>query len=293
MKSMTGFGRGLATSETLSCTVEIKSVNSRFCDLILKVPRQINPFEESIRQEIQRQIHRGKVEVSVVLREIGEREREITVNHALCRQIKELLVAENFYDCVDTVPLTAVMAISHDWVTMEEKPIDEGEVQTLVHTALREALQGLSEMRLREGENMFRELSLRITTLETILQEIDTYKEDVVKKYEARLLERIQNTLEKTNVAISMDRFLQEVATMADKTDITEEVVRFSSHVVQLKNTLTEEGSIGRKLDFLLQEMNREVNTMGSKGADLAVVDRVVALKSELEKVREQIQNIE
>ena len=293
MKSMTGFGRGIATTNTLQCTVELKSVNSRYCDLSLKIPRNLNFMEDVLRNEVQNACHRGKIEISILLKEIGDREKEFVVNHQLCQQIKEFLVAEQFYETTEKVPLAAVMSVSKDWVTIEDISLGEEEIKEVVLAALREALVGLDGMREIEGNNISSDLYNRLPVVEDILKHIDEHKSEAVKKYETRLLEKITEALKKTGNEISMDRFYQEVAIMADKTDITEEVVRFASHVVQLKNTFNEEGPIGRKLDFLLQEMNREVNTMGSKGADLAITDRVVLLKSELEKIREQIQNIE
>lgn len=293
MNSMTGFGRGISTDESLQITIEIKSVNSRFLDLHLNMPTALYFLENAIRRYIKEHLQRGKVEVNVSLKNTSDQEKVFTVNHSLANQIREFLVAEGFSQTKEQASLKDMMSISKDWLLLEDVPFEEAKLESAVLLALQTAVTGLCEMRALEGVNLEREIEGRIATLETVLQEVTDNKDSAVKKYEERLLQRISNVLEKTDITVNMDRFLQEVATMSDKTDITEEIVRFGSHVVQLRNTLKENQPIGRKLDFLLQEMNREVNTMGSKGSDLAITDRVVVLKCELEKIREQIQNIE
>lgn len=293
MKSMTGFGRSQINFENIQCTIEIKTVNSRFCDIYLKFPKSFNALEDGLRKIIQNHIQRGKVECSLQLKEVGDAEKSISINQIFCEQIKQFLVETKFYKSKDEVPLNAVMQVSKDWLQIEDIPIAEEILEISAKNALLEALRHLDEMRCREGENIKLDLLDRVDYLEAIVKEIDFHKDAAVKKYEERLQQRIEDLLTKSNLEITSDRFLQEIAIMVDKTDITEEIVRFKSHVVQLKNTFTEDGPIGRKLDFLLQEMNREVNTMGSKGADLEITDRVILLKNELEKIREQIQNIE
>lgn len=293
MNSMTGFGRGIAADESLQITVEIKSVNSRFLDLYINLPSTLNFFENELRRQIKAVLQRGKVEVNISLRNTRDREKVFTVNDSLALQIREFLVSNGFAQDIKKVPLRDMMTVSSDWLLLEDVPFEEANLQATATKALQDALAGVAAMRAAEGEHLRREIEGRIDILTDVLSEVDANKTAAVKKYETRLQQRIENTLAKTDLDINMDRFLQEVAIMSDKTDITEEIVRFGSHVVQLKNTLKENQPIGRKLDFLLQEMNREVNTMGSKGSDLEITDRVVILKCELEKIREQIQNIE
>lgn len=293
MNSMTGFGRGIAADESLQITVEIKSVNSRFLDLHINLPSTLNFFENELRRQIKAVLQRGKVEVNISLRNTRDREKVFTVNDSLALQIREFLVSNGFAQDIKKVPLRDMMTVSSDWLLLEDVPFEEANLQATATKALQDALTGVAAMRAAEGEHLRREIEGRIDILTDVLSEVDANKTAAVKKYETRLQQRIENTLAKTDLDINMDRFLQEVAIMSDKTDITEEIVRFGSHVVQLKNTLKENQPIGRKLDFLLQEMNREVNTMGSKGSDLEITDRVVILKCELEKIREQIQNIE
>ena len=273
MNSMTGFGRGIVTTETGSFQVEIKTVNTRYCDITIKSPKQFNIFDDKVRRLIQSAFQRGKVEVSILYKESGEQEKELSMNRALCGQIKQFLVDEGFYADVKEVPLSAIMSISSDWISVEEPPTDE------------EAMGRSLEMK--------EDITKRLQGIETLFAYMESRRDVALAHHEDRLLQRIQTMLDKVGVDFQEERFMQEVAILSDKVDISEEIARFASHVVQLKEILEEEGPIGRKLDFLLQEMNREVNTMGSKGNEITIVDTVVQLKVELEKVREQIQNIE
>ena len=293
MKSMTGFGSGTATKDGITCTVEIKSVNARFLDLFIRSPKQINPFETIIRGLVQDRITRGKVEVSVSIQDAGERPKTFTINSVLRKQIQELLVQEEFYDDPKKVPLQAVNSISNEWIQQQDTPIAEDVLSEIVKESTTQALDALIAMRTVEGKHIEQDLLSRISTLEKIIKHIDENKAGAVEAYREHIKGKIQEYLVSLEASISEDRFLQEIALLADKTDITEEIVRFTSHVVQLKNTLVDENSIGRKVDFILQEMNREVNTIGSKAMDSSITEFVVQLKCELEKIREQVQNVE
>ena len=293
MKSMTGFGSGTATKDGITCTVEIKTVNARFLDLFIRSPKQINPFESIIRGLVQDRITRGKVEVSVSIQDAGERSKTFTINSVLRKQIQELLVREEFYDDPKKVPLQAVNSISNEWIQQQDTPIAEDVLSEIVQESTNQALDALITMRTVEGKHIEQDLLSRITTLENIIKSIDENKAGAVDAYREHIKGKIQEYLVSLEASISEDRFLQEIALLADKTDITEEIVRFTSHVVQLKNTLVDENSIGRKVDFILQEMNREVNTIGSKAMDSSITEFVVQLKCELEKIREQVQNVE
>lgn len=293
MKSMTGFGSGTATKDGITCTVEIKSVNARFLDLFIRSPKQINPFETIIRGLVQDRITRGKVEVSVSIQDAGERPKTFTINSVLRKQIQELLVQEEFYDDPKKVPLQAVNSVSNEWIQQQDTPIAEDVLSEIVKESTTQALDALIAMRTVEGKHIEQDLLSRITTLENIIKIIDENIAGAVDAYREHIKGKIQEYLVSLEASISEDRFLQEIALLADKTDITEEIVRFTSHVVQLKNTLVDENSIGRKVDFILQEMNREVNTIGSKAMDSSITEFVVQLKCELEKIREQVQNVE
>ena len=293
MKSMTGFGSGTATKDGITCTVEIKSVNARFLDLFIRSPKQINPFETIIRGLVQDRITRGKVEVSVSIQDAGERPKTFTINSVLRKQIQELLVQEEFYDDPKKVPLQAVNSVSNEWIQQQDTPIAEDVLSEIVKESTTQALDALIAMRTVEGKHIEQDLLSRISTLENVIKHIDENKVGAVEAYREHIKGKIQEYLVSLEASISEDRFLQEIALLADKTDITEEIVRFTSHVVQLKNTLVDENSIGRKVDFILQEMNREVNTIGSKAMDSSITEFVVQLKCELEKIREQVQNVE
>lgn len=293
MNSMTGFGRATQIVDGLQCIIEIKSVNSRFLDLNIRSPKQVNSVEHSIRKCIQKTIHRGKVDVFVTLQDVGDREKQFIINSSLKHQIQDLLVSEGFYREPQEVPLSAVMAISNDWVQIQDSEVTEDVLKSLVTDTTTNALNALVSMRQSEGIHIQQDLLHRLSQMTNIIEDINSHKADAVIAYKENLRTKMMDYVEGLDITANEDRLLQEVAIMADKTDITEEIVRFRSHVVQLTNTLKMDEPIGRKLDFIIQEMNREVNTIGSKAMDITLTDHVVQLKCELEKVREQVQNIE
>ena len=293
MNSMTGFGRATQIVDGLQCIIEIKSVNSRFLDLNIRSPKQVNSVEHSIRKCIQKTIHRGKVDVFVTLQDVGDREKQFIINSSLKHQIQDLLVSEGFYREPQEVPLSAVMAISNDWVQIQDSEVTEDVLQSLVTDTTTNVLNALVSMRQSEGIHIQQDLLHRLSQMTNIIEDINSHKADAVIAYKENLRTKMMDYVEGLDITVNEDRLLQEVAIMADKTDITEEIVRFRSHVVQLTNTLKMDEPIGRKLDFIIQEMNREVNTIGSKAMDITLTDHVVQLKCELEKIREQVQNIE
>lgn len=293
MNSMTGFGRATQIVDGLQCIIEIKSVNSRFLDLNIRSPKQVNSVEHSIRKCIQKTIHRGKVDVFVTLQDVADREKQFIINSSLKHQIQDLLVSEGFYREPQEVPLSAVMAISNDWVQIQDSEVTEDVLKSLVTDTTTNALNALVSMRQSEGIHIQQDLLHRLSQMTNIIEDINSHKADAVIAYKENLRTKMMDYVDGLDITANEDRLLQEVAIMADKTDITEEIVRFRSHVVQLTNTLKMDEPIGRKLDFIIQEMNREVNTIGSKAMDITLTDHVVQLKCELEKVREQVQNIE
>ena len=293
MNSMTGFGRATQIVDGLQCIIEIKSVNSRFLDLNIRSPKQVNSVEHSIRKCIQKNIHRGKVDVFVTLQDVADREKQFIINSSLKHQIQDLLVSEGFYREPQEVPLSAVMAISNDWVQIQDSEVTEDVLQSLVTDTTTNALNALVSMRQSEGIHIQQDLLHRLSQMTNIIEDINSHKADAVIAYKENLRTKMMDYVDGLDITVNEDRLLQEVAIMADKTDITEEIVRFRSHVVQLTNTLKMDEPIGRKLDFIIQEMNREVNTIGSKAMDITLTDHVVQLKCELEKIREQVQNIE
>lgn len=293
MRSMTGFGKGLAESDHWSCQIAMRSVNNKFLDIQLKLPTPFLEADPLIRQGIKEALGRGKVELTVTFMPISDTLSPIVINTAQLKQIRELLVSNGFYRQIEEVPLQDCLALSRDWIRQEEINVDAKEIQSLAQQALQEALQHLLAMRDLEGANLKRDIEKRSIGLMTLLSHIESHAEDALSSYRQRLLERMQNLMDDLDIQAAKQRIIEELAIQSDKSDITEEIVRFRSHVVQLKNTLEEKEPIGRKLDFLLQEMNREVNTMGSKSTVDTITSTVVALKCELEKIREQVQNVE
>ena len=275
MNSMTGFGRSTRIADGLQCTIEIKSVNSRFLDLNIRSPKQVNSVEHSIRKCIQKSLHRGKVDVFVTLQDIDDREKQFLINSSLKNQIQDLLVLEGFYKSAQEVPLAAVMSISNEWIQIKDDEIEEDSLCSLITETTMEALNALVHMRTSEGVQIQQDLLERLSHMTDIIDDINAHKEDAVLAYKENLRKKMLEYVDYLDIAIN------------------EEIVRFRSHVVQLTNTLKKDEPIGRKLDFIIQEMNREVNTIGSKAMDIRLTDHVVQLKCELEKVREQVQNIE
>ena len=294
MRSMTGFGSGTYSTESLSVTIEMRAVNQRFLELNIRMPHAYLALEDTLRQHIKQVLHRGKVDVFVTVREITPKEPTISINYAALTACKNALdaVQTNVFDGEKTT-LPVLMNLTKDWFSQEPPVIDTEAVWPVFEQALSQSLQEIAAMRQREGENISRDLLKRTESMTAMIDAIASRKEDIVARYQERLEKKIMSLLEKADKVPDEDRLLQEVAIYADKVDFTEEVVRFRSHVVQLKGFLQQEGDIGRKLDFLIQEMNREVNTIGSKAGDMDVTEYVLQLKNEIEKIREQIQNIE
>lgn len=294
MRSMTGFGTGTYGNESLQVTIEMRAVNQRFLELTIRMPHRYLALEDTIRRRIKEVLHRGKVEVYVTVREIASQAPEISVDFAAlqaCKAAIDDVQARLFNGDKTTLPM--LMSLTKDWFSQEPPKIDVDAVWPVFSNALDLSLDGMVAMRTKEGENISKDLLARTDTMLALIETIAARKEEIIAKYQERLEKKILALMEKAKKVPDEDRLLQEVAVYADKVDFTEEVVRFRSHVVQLNGFLQQENDVGRKLDFLIQEMNREVNTIGSKAGDMNVTDSVLLLKNEIEKIREQIQNIE
>ncbi|WP_288191169.1 YicC family protein [uncultured Veillonella sp.] len=233
MNSMTGFGSGRAANEQLDVTIEMKSVNSRYCDIICKVPRLFTAVEDEIRRMVKGSLARGKIEVSISYKS-GTKGRTLTVDSALVQEVRRALVREGFYGSEQEVPLSAVTAVSNECFSVEEVDITPDTIAMLAMKAAEEAITNLLKMRAKEGEALRLDIEARLQTLENIVEAIDCHKTDVLTAYEERLRRRLDDMLSALGKTVDEDRILQEVAIMADKTDISEEIVRFGSHVVQL-----------------------------------------------------------
>ena len=294
MRSMTGFGSGTYSDEKISITVEIKAVNQRFAEFNIRIPRTYAALEEGLRRQLKDVIHRGKTDVFVTVTELSKETPAIRIDFAALEAGKQALTEVKgriFSEGEATFSETS--ALMSDWFVTEEQPTDTEVVWPKIQAAAAKALTDLTIMREREGKNIELDLSERAAKAEEYINFIDNHRTDLSEAYGQRLHKRIAKLLEETGTNVDESRILQEIAVFADKSDVTEEVVRFKSHVLQLKKLLTETTDVGRSLDFLLQEMNRETNTIGSKIQDLTITDAVLRLKNELEKIREQIQNIE
>lgn len=287
---MTGFGRGKAESDSFSVNVEVKTVNHRFCEMNIRMPRQLFKIEDKMKKIINQHIRRGRVEVYVSLDGEGIISRKIHVDWKLIDEYYQFIKqAKSLYGIEGTVTLHDLLNRS-DLIHIEESEEDNDELEDLVLSAVREAVIQLKQMRMVEGEELKADLQSIIAQFEALVTELQTYAPIVVQLYKERIIKRMQ---EYVNGQIDEARILTEAAVFAEKADINEEITRLKSHIGQFNQTLNVKEPIGRKLDFLVQEMNREANTIGSKANDSNIAKQVVEMKSLLEKLKEQVQNIE
>lgn len=289
---MTGFGRGEHKSEMHNFKVEIKAVNHRYNDISIKMPRHIGYLEEDIKKIIKGKINRGKVDVYVNLEYVNESSIEIKVDIALAKSYKSALEElSNELDLEDHIRLSNILNIS-EIIKTERKEVDEDIIWDSLKEALDVALIDIMNMKMTEGEALKLDMGLRLKNIENIVLDIGKRSPVVVEEYKEKLKERIKNLLDQ-DANIDEERIAYEVVFFADKSNIDEEIVRLKSHINQFINILEDMEPIGRKLDFLIQEMNREINTIGSKANDMLISQNVVEIKSEIEKIREQVQNVE
>lgn len=292
IRSMTGYGKGESENQLYKLKIELKSVNHRYLDINIKLPRYLIYLEESIKKLIKERLQRGKVDVFVNFEFAEASAVDVKVDISLARSFKSALEElKSELEIDDSIRLNNILSIS-DVIKTEKKELDEDLVWETIKESTMKALDKMLEMREYEGEQLKKDIHVKLENIESIATRIEERAPLVVDEYKSKLNERIQIILEDV-VAVDMDRLAMEVAIFADKSSIDEELTRLKSHVSQLREILSEKESIGRKLDFLIQEFNREVNTIGSKSSDTDIVKAVVELKSEIEKIREQVQNIE
>jgi len=292
--SMTGYGRGEASGNERRVSVEIKSINNRYCDLQIRLPRVLASLENRIREEITRQVARGKVDVFINFEDNSPEAFRVRCDIGLARAyagaLREIAAAADVPDALNA----GVLSRYNDVLQVEPAALDPESIWILLQEALQGALAALCEMRRLEGERLVRDIRSRSDSLKSLRLEIAERAPLVVDDYRVRLTARIDELLgDKAAELFDAQRLAGEVALFADKCAIDEELVRLESHLLQLEDILSLAEPIGKKLDFLVQEINREINTIGSKANDLELTRRVVSLKSELEKIREQIQNLE
>jgi uncharacterized protein (TIGR00255 family) len=291
IKSMTGYGRAQGSFSGGEITVEVKSVNNRYLDANVKLPRVYGYIEDAIKAQVQKTISRGKVDVFVTINAAGADNVKISVNGPVVEGYIAAMrqIAEDY--CVrDDISVSTLTQFS-DVFLVEKQQQDENEAKTAILAVVDEALAAFDAMRQREGTALKEDLLGKAEDILTLVGQVEARSPVTVQAYRDRLYAKMQEVLESRQ--IDEARIIQEAAIYADKVAVDEETVRLRSHVEQLQTVLTEGGVIGRKLDFLMQEMNREANTIGSKGNDVEQARNVVDIKSQLEKIREQIQNIE
>ena len=291
IKSMTGFGRFESVTDTCKISVEIKAVNHRYLDLGIKMPKKFNFFESAIRGLLKDYIQRGKVDVFVTYEDYTEEKVSLKYNSSLAAEYMDNFkkMAEQFG--IDNDVKVSMLARCPEVLSMEQVPEDEDQMWALLSEALKHAAENFVETRVREGENLKNDLISKLDNMLSLVDFIETRSPKVLAEYRKKLEDKVKDMLQ--NTTIDESRILTEVTIFADKICVDEETVRLRSHIEGMKKELLKGGSVGRKLDFIAQEMNRESNTILSKSNDMEISDQAIILKTEIEKVREQIQNIE
>lgn len=289
---MTGFGRGEASGHGYYFTIELKAVNHRFFETSIRIPRHLNSLEERMRKILQGKIHRGRIDIYVNVKETEEIKRIVKVDKDLAlsydKTLKELATALNTTYETDIYKLATLPEV----LTVEDDEVDLELIWEVLQEALEEAVDGFLNMRQGEGKRLAADLLQRLHIIEEAKTQVAEYSDSIVVDYQNRLRERIEILLGE-NAILDENRLANEVAFFAERASITEELVRLESHIEECRLALNSSEPVGRKLDFLVQEMNREINTIGSKANNLNITQLVVQMKSELEKIREQVQNLE
>lgn len=289
--SMTGYGRSEEILHERSIAVEVKSVNSRYFEYYSRLPRNYGFVEDALKKALSAQVSRGKVELHLSVQNLEERDVEVRPNLAVAAEYRNALAEIGEHLGIRDDVTTAVLARFGDVFTVCRAETDEEELKADVLAVAKAAAQRFNEMRAVEGEKLKADIVDRLGHLQEMLKEVEKDSAGRVQRYTQRLFEKLQEVLQ--NQAIEESRLLTEAAVFADKTAVDEETVRLHSHIKQYFSILESDGPVGRKLDFLTQELNREVNTIGSKCQEIDITRLVVEMKAEIEKIREQIQNLE
>ncbi len=291
IRSMTGYGQGKLISDDRKFTVEIRSVNHRYNDINVRLPRTLNYLEDKIRTFIKERVSRGKIDVFVSFETTSKDDFEVYLNENLLdAYLEQLNIIKNKSTVIDDISVS-LLARFPEVIIVNKKEDDKDILWQLLEEALKEAFNNFLAMREKEGENLKEDLLAKLKVCENYLAKIKERSPNLAEEYKNKLEKRLQELL--PDHSIDENRLAMEIAIFADHCSIDEEIVRLESHINQFRNILNHEEIVGRKLDFLVQEMNREVNTIGSKANDLQISQSVIELKSEIEKIREQIQNLE
>lgn len=291
VKSMTGYGRYESVTDEYKISVEMKAVNHRYLDLNIKMPKKFNYFEAGIRTLLKEYIQRGKVDVFISYEDYTEGRIGLKYNQSLASEYMEAFSAMAEQFGIPNNVTVMDLARCPEVLTMEQEPEDEDEIWKLLSGAVREAAGRFVQTRTAEGENLKKDLLGKLDLMEGLVSEVEERSPQILEEYKNRLEEKVRELL--AGAAIEENRIAAEVAIFADKICVDEETVRLRSHIQNTRKELVEGGGVGRKLDFIAQEMNREANTILSKANDLEISNLAIDLKTEIEKIREQIQNIE
>ncbi len=291
VKSMTGYGRASQTLNMRGITVEVRSVNHRYLDCTVKTGRAYNFLDDPVKRTVSESILRGKTDVFITIDTSEADNVEIHLNEPLLRGYLDTFATMNAKYGIDNNISVSELVKIPDLLTVEKQEEDLDELTADVLKVLAEALEGHSEMRVKEGKKLADDMIGRLDLISEFTDRVESRSPKCVEEYRQKLEARMKEVLE--DAMIEPQRILTEAAIFADKIAVTEEIVRLRSHISQFKDMLKNGGAVGRKLDFLVQELNREVNTIGSKANDLEVTSIVVDMKAEIEKIREQVQNIE
>jgi uncharacterized protein (TIGR00255 family) len=291
IKSMTGYGRAVETVNGREFSVELRSVNNRYLDCSVKLPRSLSFAEEAVKQAVKASVSRGKVDVFISMRSENGIDAKVSLNRGMVEgylaAMQEMVSEFNVKDDISV----SLLSRMNDVFTVEKPEVDEQQLLQDLMQVLAQALEGYDDMRAAEGKALENDLRSRGATIESLVSQVEAGNAQTVLDYRTRLENKLREVLASTS--IDEGRILTEAAIFADKVAVDEETVRLRSHLQQMYAMLSSGGAVGRKMDFLLQEMNREANTIGSKCSDVALARIVVDIKAELEKIREQNQNIE
>lgn len=290
--SMTGYGKGEHNDGKRVITAEIKTVNNRYCDINIKLPRHLRFFEDNVRKILKNSVQRGRIDVYINMDYLSESDTVIVPNLCLAKQYKDAIEKVKSNLEIDSKVSLDTIIKFQDVLVAKEGPEDEEELCTCVERAMNDAVDNLMEMRAAEGEHLEADIRSGMDKIIVLIDEIDKNSETIVADYKKKFETRIKELLG-SNYDLDENRMYNEIVIYADKSDINEEIVRFKSHMNQLDGVLKTGGPVGRKLDFIIQEANREINTIGSKTGNLDIIQMVIETKNLLEKIREQIQNIE
>lgn len=292
MKSMTGFGRRDYRDDRRAVCVEIRTVNHRYKDFFVKVPPMLKALEPKIRNEATRYIARGRIEICIQFENFDSQQKQIVLNKALAREYIKTLNAIKTMDAMISDEINIdLIARFPDIITVTETAGDDAAHWQALKPVLDAALVQVSASREQEGMALQSDIQHRLAIIQKRVQGIRDQAPEMLTVYRKQIYEKVAAFM--SDVSVDESRLLTEIAIMADKLDISEELTRLNSHLARMAEMIKSEGAIGRKLDFLIQEMNREVNTIGSKATDIRISEAVVDVKSEIEKIREQIQNVE